>query len=330
MTIAPPLNVETVSIRYGSVTVVDQVSLSIGRGEIYGLLGPNGAGKSTLIRAISGRLPLAGGGVQIEGRAITPGTGPSRHLGRVPQKPALFDHLTVRENLFTFARLFGVSGRTVRRKVEEILEAIGLQEAAGRPADRLSGGMRQRLHMGAALLTEPSILILDEPTVGVDLASRRGLYDILLGLRDRGLAILLTTHDLPEARLLSDRIGILIAGQLTAEGTPEALIQARFGGKRHARVVCRPGTQDWETTFLETLGLTCMDAGQEWIGMVDEASVMPRLFEACRERSDLIAEMTLTRPDLADLLDDLTGTKPVPAGETATLGRLAAREGGQP
>lgn len=318
-----PLLVEGAGVRFGSATILSGVSLAIERGEIYGLLGPNGAGKSTLIRAISGRIPLSGGRIQIEGQTVSHRRAPSLRLGRVPQRLALFDHLTPRETLGTFASLFGLRGRAARERVARTLEEVGLQDVARRRADRLSGGMRQRLHIAVALLSDPSLLVLDEPTVGVDRASKEGLYELFLALRREGLGLLLITHDLPEARLLADRVGILIGGQLVAEGPPDDVIDRRFGGRRAVRVCARPPVPAPFDGLLQSFGLRRDPLGQEWTGIIDEEAVMPRLFEAIRGHSELIAEVTLTRPDLALLLEDFESTG---QGEGRSDGQVIALE----
>lgn len=323
----PPLLVDDVRIRYGSRTVVDGVSLSLAAGEIYGLLGPNGAGKSTLIRAMCGRMRLAGGNILIHGKRIRPGAGPSPHLGRVAQKVALLEHLTVRENLSTFGHLFGLGGRRLRLRTRDVLERLDIASLARVGVARLSGGQRQRLHIAVALLTEPDILILDEPTVGVDLASRQKLYEVLKDLAKGGMAILITTHDLPEARILSDRVGILVAGQLVAEGTPDALIDDRFGGMRKARICARTGADQARLAFLSRLGLSRVGL-TEWSGLLDEARDLPQLFQNFQRCPDLITELVLSRPDLEDLFAHWQdGGPPMPElSEEEMGGPQAARE----
>ncbi len=294
------LSVQNVSLRYGSRTIVHDVCLEIARGEVYGLLGPNGAGKSTLIRSICGRMPIPEGHIWLLDKRMKPCSGPSRHVGRVAQRAALFDHLTVWENLHTFGHLFGLSGRLLDSRIDEVLTRLSLTSTGRTASVRLSGGQRQRLHIAVALLTKPDLLILDEPTVGVDLASRHQLYDVLQGLTDSGMAVLLTTHDLPEARLLSDRIGILVDGRLVAEGTPDALIDDRFGATRKARVCARPEIHDKQSAFLDRLGLE-RSGEAEWTGLLDEARDLPALFAGIQRCPHLFTELILTRPDLQDV-----------------------------
>ncbi len=304
-----PLFVDEVTVGYRGRTVIDRVSLRLHEGEIYGLLGPNGAGKSTLMRAIAGRLPLEHGRIFVDGAPITPCRDPIPDLGWVTQRVALFDHLNAKENLKTFGRILGLSGRVLRDQVAAVLERMDLQDTARVPVERLSGGTRQRLHIAVSLLTKPKVLILDEPTVGVDITSRQGLYALLQGLQAEGLSILLTTHDLPEARLLTQRIGILVAGRLVAEGTPDALIDSRFGKIRQARIRLRADAQDHETIFLTRLGLARTGSAQEWWGLIEEETAMPQLFACVQECPDLIMDISLTRPDLDALLSSWGGPR---------------------
>ncbi|MGF1456548.1 MAG: ABC transporter ATP-binding protein [Alphaproteobacteria bacterium] len=296
----PLLEVEDVHVRYGARAVIAGVSLAIRPGEIYGLLGPNGAGKSTLMKAICGRARLSSGHIIVRGKPVRAGWRSGSHVGRVSQQVALFDHLTVRENLTTFARLFGLGGRRLKERVRDVTERFDLGAFAGTVAARLSGGQRQRLHIAVTLLTEPDVLMLDEPTVGVDLASKQKLYAVLNDLARDGMAIVVTTHDLPEARILSDRVGILVDGRLVAEGPPDVLIEDHFKGLRRTRICIRPGAVEAEAIVLSGLGLARIGA-TEWTGFLDEARDLPSLFDHVQRYTHLITELVLSRPDLEDL-----------------------------
>jgi ABC-2 type transport system ATP-binding protein len=209
--------------------VLRGIDLSLSPGEIYALLGPNGAGKSTLIRAICGRLKLKEGSVSLDGQ--NPWTTPAARarLGLTPQDLALYPHLTVRENLQTFARLSRVKGPAIEAAITRAMALTRTADRAHVPVKHLSGGYQRRVNIAAAILHEPKVLILDEPTVGVDIDAREAVDNVIRGLRDLGVAVLLTTHDLEQADALADRVGFVREGRLLLEGAPRDLITEAFG-----------------------------------------------------------------------------------------------------
>lgn len=210
--------------RYGSKTVVDDVSFSIAPGETYGLLGPNGAGKTTTISMICGLVRPDSGSVEVSGRDVTALTEVKSEIGLVPQDIALYPDLTTRENLAFFGRLQGLDRRRLRERIDVVLDVVGLTEKADDRVDTYSGGMKRRANIAVGLLHEPRLLILDEPTVGVDPQSRNAILDAIEVLGAGGLAVLYTTHYMEEAERLCDRIGIIDGGHLIAEGTTSELI----------------------------------------------------------------------------------------------------------
>jgi ABC-2 type transport system ATP-binding protein len=225
----PILNVWGAEHQYGQRMVLRGVHLAIHPGEIYALLGPNGAGKSTLVGAICGRFKLKGGEVAVDG--LDPFTSPvaRQRLGLAPQDIALYGHLTVRENLQTFGRLSGVSRRDLPAAVDRAMKLTRVADRADVPVRHLSGGYRRRVNIAAAILHRPRLLILDEPTVGVDIDAREALDAVIRDLRDTGVAVLIVTHDLDQAGVLADRVGFLREGRKVLEGAPAALIEQAFG-----------------------------------------------------------------------------------------------------
>ncbi|MGA4644840.1 ATP-binding cassette domain-containing protein [Limisphaera sp. 4302-co] len=226
------LRVERLSKSFGAVRAVDGVSFEVGAGELYGLLGPNGAGKTTTIAMIAGLLRPDSGEVFIDGRPL--GADPQRArriLGVVPQELALYEELSARENLEFWGRLGGLSSRDARRRATELLEALSLADRAREPVKTYSGGMKRRVNLACALLHRPRLLLLDEPTVGIDPQARLGILEFIRHLRHEGTAILYTTHYLEEAEALCQRIGILDQGRLLVEGTL-ARLRERVGGDR--------------------------------------------------------------------------------------------------
>jgi len=211
--------------RFGAVEAVKGVGFHIDPGETYGLLGPNGAGKTTTISIACGLLEPDAGSVAVAGRPLTTGSVAAKGaIGFVPQEIALYPDLTARENLAFFGRLYGLSRGETRARARQVLDVIGLADRADDQAKTYSGGMRRRLNIGLALLHRPQLLVLDEPTVGVDPQSRNAILESVEELAGEGLAVLYTTHYMEEAERLCDRVGIIDAGEIKAEGTQAELV----------------------------------------------------------------------------------------------------------
>lgn len=219
---SPVLSLDGVSLRWGTKWVVTGLTLEVHAGQILGLLGPNGSGKSTTLSAITSQKPIDAGSILIGGISHQEAPELYRHrLGYVPQDLAFYEELTARDNLMFFGRLYGLHGRTLRERVMDALDFVQLVNQADRKPNTFSGGMQRRLNLACALLHDPTLLLLDEPTVGLDVASREAIYDLLTHLRKRGRTIVLTTHLLEEAATLCDQIAILNQGKLMAHGSLE-------------------------------------------------------------------------------------------------------------
>ncbi len=211
--------------RFGALVAVDGVGFYIDPGETYGLLGPNGAGKTTTISMIAGLLDRDGGEITVAGEPMTTrAIRAKKAIGYVPQDLAIYPDLSGRENLMFFARLYGMSTGQARRRSAEVLELTGLSDRAKDQTKQYSGGMKRRLNIGIGLLNRPKLLILDEPTVGVDPQSRNAILESVEALSGAGTAVLYTTHYMEEAERLADRIGIIDHGKLIAEGTRQQLV----------------------------------------------------------------------------------------------------------
>jgi lipooligosaccharide transport system ATP-binding protein len=206
---------------------VDGVDFELRRGEAFGFLGPNGAGKSTTMRMISAISPISGGTLRVLGMDPT-AQGPQvrARLGVVPQDDCLDRELTVRENLHIYGRYFGLRRALIRQRTEELLDFAQLREKADEPVEVLSGGMRRRLTIARSLINEPEILLLDEPTTGLDPQARHVLWDRLFRLKQQGVTLILTTHYMDEAEQLCDRLVVMDGGRIVAQGTPRELIAA--------------------------------------------------------------------------------------------------------
>ncbi len=208
---------------FGTFTAVDDVTLAVDKGSIFGLLGANGAGKSTTIRMLCGLLASSSGSARVAGHDInTDPEGVKRHIGYMSQEFSLYRDLTVEENITFFGGLYGLSSRRITQRMAWVLEMAGLKERRKTLTSELSGGWRQRLALGCAVLHEPPVLFLDEPTGGVDPASRRDFWDLINALADRGVAVLVTTHYLDEAEYCN-RVSLMHAGRIVAEGSPTDL-----------------------------------------------------------------------------------------------------------
>jgi ABC-2 type transport system ATP-binding protein len=223
------LTLSNVRKTYGDLVAVDGLSLAVEPGEIFGLLGPNGAGKSTTVHLAVGLLPPDAGTVSVGGLGAPTRPDVRRLLGVAPQGLALYDDLTGDENLRFFGQMYGLSGAHLGARVDAVLGLVGLTDRRRERAGTYSGGMKRRLNLAAALVHEPRLLLLDEPTVGVDPQSRNAILDQILELRATGHTIVYTTHYMEEASRLCDRVGIMDHGKLLAVDTVDALIRAHGG-----------------------------------------------------------------------------------------------------
>lgn len=217
------LQIDQLSKRYGSKVILDRLNLSLEAGEIYGLLGPNGAGKTTTINLLCGLLRADEGTILLNGQPVGESTKPL--IGVMPQQNLLYSSLSCAENLSFFGRIYGQPRQLRRRRIAFCLEAVGLLERAKTPVEQLSGGMQRRLSLAVAMMHQPKLLILDEPTTGLDIEARREVWQLIRNLKQQGMTVLLTTHLLDEVERLCQRIGIIKGGRLLAEGTMAELRQ---------------------------------------------------------------------------------------------------------
>ena len=216
--------------RFGDVTAVDGLNLAVPRGELFALLGVNGAGKTTTIRMLCGLLPPTSGDALLMGHSILSDTAAAKKiLNLSPQETAVAPALTVRENLAFIAGVYGMGRKAALEAADKMIERMGLESVAKRRAKALSGGWQRRLSIAMGLITDPEILFLDEPTLGLDVLARRELWEVVEGLRGK-ITVVLTTHYLEEAEALSDRVGVMASGKLVALDTAAALIE-RTGAK---------------------------------------------------------------------------------------------------
>ena len=294
---------------YGERVAVDDVGLTIARGETYGLIGPNGAGKTTTISMVCGLLARDAGEVTVAGRPMGPAaTDAKAAIGLVPQEVALYDDLSAAENLTFFGRLQGLDRRTVAARVAEVLELVGLTDRAGDRVGAYSGGMKRRTNIAAGLLHHPQLLVLDEPTVGVDPQSRNAILESVEALGGEGLSVLYTTHYMEEAERLCDRVGILDEGRLVAEGTRRELV-ARLGAGDRVEV---SGTGDLDAFAAACAALPGVVGADRRDGGVvvrvgDGSAALAGIVAAAAAAGVAIAGIELVEPDLEDVFLGLTG-----------------------
>jgi ABC-2 type transport system ATP-binding protein len=289
--------------------VVDGVSFTIAAGETYGLLGPNGAGKTTTISMICGLLVPDGGQVTVAGRPIRrDDPGAKAALGLVPQDIALYPDLTARENLRFFGRLQGLRGRRLDGRIAAVLDVVALTDRADDRVDTYSGGMKRRANIAAGLLHEPDLLVLDEPTVGVDPQSRNAILASIEALAGSGLSVLYTTHYMEEAERLCHRVGIIDEGRLVAEGTRAELVRSIT---QHTRVrLTGTGRLDELAAAARDLdgvqAATVADGGVDLL-VVDAGRALPRFIDAAERAAVTVTGLDVVEPDLETVFLELTG-----------------------
>ncbi len=300
----PRLAVRDLRVKRGGRIVLDGMSLEVARGEVFGLLGPNGAGKTTAFQVLVGLLEPEGGELFFDGAPLCPSSASFRSkIGVVFQEPALDPRLTPLENLVFAAALFGVPASRARERAQELLDLAGLRDRAGEPAGRLSGGMKRRVEILRALVHGPALLILDEPTTGLDEAAFRSIWEHLLSLRrERGLTLLLTTHRAEEAERC-DRLGVLHQGTIIACDTPDGL-RERVRGDLIVLETADAGAVAAE--IARRLGVPARPHdGKVLLERERGHELVPRLVEAFPHGT--LKAVSLRRPGLAEAFLALTG-----------------------
>ena len=295
--------------RYGDRTVVDDVGFSIAPGETYGLLGPNGAGKTTIILMLCGLLRRDAGTVRVLDRDLD--AKPrfvQGAIGYVPQNLAIYPDLSPVENLRVFGRLHGLRGAALAERIDDVLETIGLTERADDRAEEFSGGMKRRLNIGIGLLHEPSLLILDEPTVGVDPQSRDAILASVDQLGATGIAVLYTTHYMEEAERLCDRVGIVDHGRLVAEGTRRELV-ALVGEHDHVRLSLESGEEAAAERLQAVPGVVKLTSSDHMLDLsLPEAHrALPSILSAANDVGARVLSVEVVEPDLEAVFMHLTG-----------------------
>jgi ABC-2 type transport system ATP-binding protein len=300
-----PLRIDSVVKRFGDLTAVDGISLEVRERACLGLLGPNGAGKSTLIRSIAGRVLPDSGSIRVFGQLA--GSAAARaELGWVPQELALYPLLTCRENLEAFGRYQGLRGKALHEGIAWCLAWAALADRAGNPVKTLSGGMRRRLNMAAGLVHRPRIVLLDEPTVGVDPQSRNRIFEMVEELRAQGATIIYTTHYMEEAERLCDRIAIIDHGRVIAHGAKEELVEQSFGRRSDVLMRFAASVQNAAAWAAAQGGSLEEGGGVAHFAVAQPTDIAVLLDAAGRDGLEVI-DVVLRRPNLESVFLKLTG-----------------------
>ncbi|HYA18652.1 MAG TPA: ABC transporter ATP-binding protein [Bryobacteraceae bacterium] len=304
------LEVKAVTKRYGSITAVDGVSFSAGKGETIGLLGPNGAGKTTTVSMVAGITRPDSGEILIEGQAIRRDTDPvKQRIGLVPQDLALYDELPAIENLRFFAALYDLDGAKAKRAIGEALALVGLSDRAKDRVSTFSGGMKRRLNLAAALLHDPRILLLDEPTVGVDPQSRNAIFENLETLRARGKTLIYTTHYMEEAERLCDRLVVVDHGRVIANDTLHGLYRL-LPITNLLLIELADGEGGFpldEVRSLPEVKSAELDKHALKVGVHDLSTGAPRILQWLVDHGHPYQHVVSERPDLETVFLSLTG-----------------------
>ena len=289
---------------FGTIQALDGASFELHEGELLALLGPNGAGKTTLIRAITGRVRLDGGEIRVFGRVVQGGRTPPE-LGIVPQEVAVYPLMTARENLQAFGSLHGLAGKALEQQVAWALRRTGLVERAAEPIKQFSGGMRRRLNIACGILHRPRIVLLDEPTVGVDPQSRDHIYDVLAELRAEGISLLLTTHHLEEAEARCSRTVIIDHGKAIASGTLSELVDRTVG--RHRLVTLRTDAPVPAGALAAAVEIDSADPRVLRARLEDVALELPPLLDQLHDAGRAVEDVDVRGPSLQAVFIHLTG-----------------------
>jgi ABC-2 type transport system ATP-binding protein len=303
------IEVDHLKKSFGDFLAVQNASFNAKSGEVLSLLGPNGAGKSTTISMLSGLLAPTGGDASIMGHSVTKEPeAAKKSLGVVPQDIALYPDLSARENLVFWGKMYGLRGAALKSRVDEVLEIIGLADRQKDHIGKFSGGMKRRVNIGAALLHKPEVIIMDEPTVGIDPQSRRHILDNVKELNQQGMTVLYTTHYMEEAAELSHHIAIMDKGRVIAYGTHDELIKM-VGEQTRIDLTLNAEAEKVLEAWRTVQGVAGIDAtdGKVTVLVDDSNRVLPRLFDAASKANVRITSADIQEPNLETVFLHLTG-----------------------
>ena len=303
------LEIKKISKEYGDMIAVNDIDLEINKGEIFGILGPNGAGKSTLIGMICGLIKRTSGEIIYEEKE-TKIRKFKENIGIVPQDFALYWDLTAEENIEFFCSLYGFRGKDLKTRVNNVLDFVGLTDVRNKKASEFSGGMKRRLNIGCAIAHSPKLIIMDEPTVGIDPQSRNHILKSVLKLRDEGATVIYTSHYMQEVDDICDRIAIVDKGNVIAEGTSEEL-KNLIGDKRVFNITVKEKIDNFEDKLLEITGIekVAYSENQYKISTIKNANLLTKIIETTLSLGGEIINVENSEPTLENVFLALTGKK---------------------
>lgn len=303
------LEIKKIAKEYGDMIAVNDIDLEVNKGEIFGILGPNGAGKSTLIGMICGLIKRTSGEIIYEEKE-TKIRKFKENIGIVPQDFALYWDLTAEENIEFFCSLYGFRGKDLKTRVNNVLDFVGLTDVRNKKASEFSGGMKRRLNIGCAIAHSPKLIIMDEPTVGIDPQSRNHILKSVLKLRDEGATVIYTSHYMQEVDDICDRIAIVDKGNVIAEGTSEEL-KNLIGDKRVFNITVKEKIDNFEDKLLEITGIekVAYSENQYKISTIKNANLLTKIMETTLSLGGKIVNIENSEPSLENVFLALTGKK---------------------
>jgi ABC-2 type transport system ATP-binding protein len=306
-TTSPAIEMQDLCKSFGSFQAIDHLSLTVQQGEIFGLLGPNGSGKTTTINMISGLSVPTSGSVRVMGYDVSRDSRRIRQmLGSMPQETALYEELSAWTNMDFHADLFGIPRKEKKERITKLLELVQLLDRKDSRVGTFSGGMKRRLALARALLHEPQLIYLDEPTLGVDVQSRRAIWDYILAQRDQGRTVLITTNYLEEAQAICERIAIIDHGKLVAVDTPEHLKQT-YGGSVIEVETPQPSREADQLRTIEGVKEVTQDGTHLKITTQGIHNIAPQIINILSQEGE-ISGISIREPNLDEIFLRLTGT----------------------
>ncbi len=298
------LELKNVKKTYGNRVALDNVSLTVKEGSCFGLLGPNGAGKSTMMKLVSGIITPSAGEIEVFGLNAKHTRAIQKQIGYVPQSITLYEDLSAKDNLTFFGELVGVRGEALNQRIKDVLERTGLSDRANDEIRTYSGGMKRRINIAAALLHQPKLLILDEPTVGIDPQSRNLIFELIRSLNKQGMTIIYSTHYMEEVEALCDEIAIIDHGKVIAKGALQELLSKHTNPAVYIESPVLTSPPD------VGIPVTTTAKGNGWIVETDQVmSVMQRLTDLAVKQGWKMKKLEILYPSLEDVFLALTGTK---------------------
>ncbi len=307
------LSIKDLSVRYGSETALDSLCVDIMPREIVGIIGPNGAGKTSFIKALCGRLKSEGD-IIIAGKPIKKGQSRQKYIGLVPQDIGLYGHMTAKENLHIFARIMRIKSSVTEKRITAALKAVGMSDKADARVETLSGGMKRRINVAAAIMHQPKILILDEPTAGVDVPARDTIHKLARLLANTGMGVLLITHELEQAEAFCNKILVLAKGRKLAFASPTNLLAECFGHNREVTVRFSTPPSPELISAVTPFKFTMGDLPTIWKTMTSasEVSFVSAFMAAVKNGDRHIREISVGRPGLSSLMYHLEKNDELP------------------